>query len=199
MVEATLNPGGGGIMDMAFAARGDFLALSGVDSARVGADAGVFKGGEGTLALVGAVLAAVVTVLVIGFAGLVFLIGGAFGVAGFFADGVTFLAGTAFFAGTAFLATPFFTTTGFLTGTAFFFNAGFEAGTGFLAATGFLVATVFFVATGFLTATVFLAGAFTVLALGFAAATLDLLLALLSLECFVDFNANLPTGWRRVR
>ena len=186
-------------MDMAFAARGDFLALSGVDSARVGADAGVFKGGEGTLALVGAVLAAVVTVLVIGFAGLVFLIGGAFGVAGFFADGVTFLAGTAFFAGTAFLATPFFTTTGFLTGTAFFFNAGFEAGTGFLAATGFLVATVFFVATGFLTATVFLAGAFTVLALGFAAATLDLLLALLSLECFVDFNANLPTGWRRVR
>ena len=181
MVEATLNPGGGGIMDMAFAARGDFLALSGVDSARVETDAGVFKEGEGTLALVGAVLAAVVTVLVIGFAGLVFLIGGAFGVAGFFADGVTFLAGTAFFAGTAFLATAFFTTTGFLTGTAFFFNAGFEAGTGFLAATGFL------------------AGTLTTLALGFAAATLDLLLALLSLECFVDFNANLPTGWRRVR
>ena len=180
-------------MDMAFAARGDFLALSGVDSARVETDAGVFKGGEGTLALVGAVLAAVVTVLVIGFAGLVFLIGGAFGFAGFFADGVTFLAGTAFFAGTAFLATAFFTTTGFLTGTAFFFNAGFEAGTGFLAATGFLIAT------GFLTATVFLAGAFTALALGFAAATLVLLFALLLLECFVDFNANLPTGWRRVR
>jgi hypothetical protein len=193
MVEATLSPGGGGIMDMAFAARGDFLALSGVASARVGADAGVFKGGEGNLALVGAVLAAVVTVLVIGFAGLVFLIGGAFGFAGFFADGVSFLAGTAFFAGTAFLATAFFTTTGFLTGTAFFFNAGFEAGTGFLAATGFLIAT------GFLTATVFLAGAFTALALGFAAATLVLLFALLLLECFVDFNANLPTGWRRVR
>jgi hypothetical protein len=187
MVEATLNPGGGGIMDMAFAARGDFLALSGVDSARVGADAGVFKGGEGNLALVGTVLAAVVTVLLTGFAGLVFLIGSAFLVAGFFAGAVTFLAGMAFFAGTAllagtaFLATAFFTTTGFLTGTAFFFDAGFEDGTGFLAATGFL------------------AGAFTALALGFAAATLVLLLALLLLECFVDFNANLPTGWRRVR
>jgi hypothetical protein len=36
------------------------------------------------------------------------------------------------------------------------------------------------------------------LALGFVAATLVLLLALLLLECFVDFNANLPTGWRRV-
>jgi hypothetical protein len=74
-----------------------------------------------------------------------------------------------------------------------------------LTATGFLGATAFFVATGFLTATVFLAtagflaGAFTTLALGFAAATLGLLLALLLLECFVDFNANLPTGWRQVR
>ena len=198
-------------MDMAFAARGDFLALSGVDSARVETEAGVFKEGEGTLALVGAVLAAVVTVLLTGFAELVFLIGSGFCVAGFFADGVTFLTGTAFFAGmaffagTAFLATAFFTTRGFLTGTAFFFDAGFEAGKGFLAATGFFIATAFFVAAGFLTATVFLAttgflaGAFTVLALDFVAATLDLLLALLSLECFVDFNANLPTGWRRVR
>ena len=186
-------------MDMAFAALGDFLALSGVDSARVETDAGVFKGGEGTLALVGAVLAAVVTVLVTGFAELVFLIGNAFLVAGFFADDVAFLAGTFFLAGTAFFTTAFFTTTGFLTGTAFFFDAGFETGTGFLAATGFLVATTFFVATAFFVATGFLAGAFTALALGFAAATLVLLLALLLLECFVDFNANLPTGWRRVR
>jgi hypothetical protein len=53
MVEATLNPGGGGIMDMAFAARGDFLTLSGVDSARVEADTGVFGEGAGALALVG--------------------------------------------------------------------------------------------------------------------------------------------------
>jgi len=198
-------------MDMAFAARGDFLALSGVASARVEADAGVFEESAGALVLLEAVLAAVVTVLVTGFAELVFLIGSDFLIAGFFADGVAFLAGTAFFAGkaffagAAFLATAFFTTTGFLTGTAFFFNAGFEAGTDFLAATGFFAATAFFVATGFLittgflAATGFLAGTLTTLALGFAAATLDLLLALLSLECFVDFNANLPTGWRRVR
>jgi len=199
MVEATLSPGGGGIIDMAFAARGDFLALSGVDSARGRADTGVFDASADALVLLEAVLEAVVTVLVTGFAETGFLTGGAFLTAGFFAAGVAFLAGTAFFAGTAFLATAFFTTTGFLTGTAFFFNTGFEAVTDFLAATAFLAETAFLATTGFLTARVFLTGAFTTLLLGFAAATLDLLLALLSLECFVDFNANLLTGWRRVR
>ena len=82
-------------MDMAFAARGDFLALSGVASARVEADAGVFEGSAGALVLLEAVLAAVVTVLVTGFAELVFLIGSDFLIAGFFADSVAFLAGTA--------------------------------------------------------------------------------------------------------
>ena len=107
MVEATLNPGGGGIIDMAFAALGDFLALSGVDSARVETDAGVFKGGEGTLALVGAVLAAVVTVLVTGFAELVFLIGNAFLVAGFLQMSLLFWQARFFSLGQLFWQQPF--------------------------------------------------------------------------------------------
>ena len=85
-------------MDMAFAARGDFLALSGVASARVAADAGVFEESAGALVMLEAVLAAVVTVLVTGFAGLVFLIGSAFLVAGFFAGGVAFFFTAAVFA-----------------------------------------------------------------------------------------------------
>jgi hypothetical protein len=78
MVEATLSPGGGGIMDMAFAALGDFLALSGVASARVEADAGVFEGSAGALVLLEEVLAADVTVLVTGFEEMGFLTGDAF-------------------------------------------------------------------------------------------------------------------------
>ena len=64
-------------MDMAFAARGDFLALSGVASARVEADAGVFEGSAGALVLL-EVLAADVTVLVTGFEEMGFLTGDAF-------------------------------------------------------------------------------------------------------------------------
>ena len=63
-------------MDMAFAARGDFLAVSGVDSVRADTDTAVFD--AGALVLLEAVLVAVVTVLVTGFAELDFLIGSAF-------------------------------------------------------------------------------------------------------------------------
>jgi hypothetical protein len=143
-------------MDMAFAARGDFLALSGVDSARVETDAGVFKEGEGTLALVGADLAAVVTVLEVAFEETVFLTGSGLGATGFFLAGIAFLA-----------ATGFLTTTGFLEAMAFLAGTAFLV-TGFLAITFF--ATTFFAAT-FLAAG-FLAGAFLAafLAAGFFAA-----------------------------
>ena len=197
MVEATLSPGGGGIMDMALAARGDFLVVSVLEpSGRATAAGVVFAEGAGTLALVGADLAAVVTVLEVAFEETVFLTGSGLGATGFFFAGITFLAATgfltttgfleamAFLAGTAFLvtgflaitffATTFFATTFFATG---FFTEGFFV-TAFLTTTAFFVGVVFFAATVFFTA-------------GF--------LALLLLECFVDFNANLPTGWRRVR
>jgi len=161
MVEATLKPGGGGIMDMALAARGDFLAVSVEESARP-ATAGVvvFK----------ADLTEVVTVLEAGLAEADFLAAsGVLAAAGFF-EGTTFLAATTFLAGTAFLATAFFVATVFLTVTAFF------GGEGFLAATG----------------------VFKAFALGFAAVTLVLLMALLWLECFTDFNAILLTARRGV-
>jgi hypothetical protein len=197
MVEATLSPGGGGIMDMALAARGDFLVVSVLEpSGRATAAGVVFAEGAGTLALVGADLAAVVTVLEVAFEETVFLTGSGLGATGFFLAGIAFLAATgfltttgfleamAFLAGTAFLvtgflaitffATTFFVTTFFATG---FFTEGFFV-TAFLTTTAFFVGVVFFAATVFFTA-------------GF--------LALLLLECFVDFNANLPTGWRRVR
>jgi hypothetical protein len=197
MVEATLSPGGGGIMDMALAARGDFLVVSVLEpSGRATAAGVVFAEGAGTLALVGADLAAVVTVLEVAFEETVFLTGSGLGATGFFLAGIAFLAATgfltttgfleamAFLAGTAFLvtgflaitffATTFFVTTFLATG---FFTEGFFV-TAFLTTTAFFVGVVFFAATVFFTA-------------GF--------LALLLLECFVDFNANLPTGWRRVR
>jgi hypothetical protein len=197
MVEATLSPGGGGIMDMALAARGDFLVVSVLEpSGRATAAGVVFAEGAGTLALVGADLAAVVTVLEVAFEETVFLTGSGLVATGFFFAGIAFLAATgfltttgfleamAFLAGTAFLvtgflaitffATTFFATTFFATG---FLTEGFFV-TAFLTTTAFFVGVVFFAATVFFTA-------------GF--------LALLLLECFVDFNANLPTGWRRVR
>jgi hypothetical protein len=192
MVEATLSPGGGGIMDMALAARGDFLVVSVLEpSGRATAAGVVFAEGAGTLALVGADLAAVVTVLEVAFEETVFLTGSGLGATGFFFAGIAFLAATgfltttgfleamAFLAGTAFLVTgflaiTFFATTFFATG---FLTEGFF-GTAFFTTTAFFVGVVFFAATVFFTA-------------GF--------LALLLLECFVDFNANLPTGWRRVR
>ena len=217
MVEATLKPGGGGIMDMALAARGDFLAFSGVDSTRTagGEDAVVFKGSEGALDLVEADLVADVTVLVTGFADAGFLVGSAFLATGFltvvlvffvgtaFLTDTVFLVGVAFFAVVTFLAdTAFLAATGFLAGTAFFLTAGFLATTAFFEAADFFTDTTFLTVTGFLAEAVFFAGTFNALALGFATATLvlplALLLALLSLECFVDFNANLLTGWRRV-
>jgi hypothetical protein len=191
MVEATLNPGGGGIIDMALAARGDFLAVSGEESARP-ATAGVvvFK----------ADLTEVVTVLDAGFAEAVFLTGRDFLATGDFFEGTTFLAGTAFFAGAAFLATTgFLAGTAFLAGSTFLADTTFLAGaaflaTAFLAATVFLAGTAFFLGKGFLAAT----GVFTAFALGFAAVTLVLLMALLWLECFTDFNAILLTARRGV-
>ena len=179
-------------MDMALAARGDFLVVSVLEpSGRATAAGVVFAEGAGTLALVGADLAAVVTVLEVAFEETVFLTGSGLGATGFFFAGIAFLAATgfltttgfleamAFLAGTAFLVTvflaiTFFATTFFATG---FLTEGFF-GTAFLTTTAFFVGVVFFAATVFFTA-------------GF--------LALLLLECFVDFNANLPTGWRRVR
>ena len=177
-------------MDMALAARGDFLVVSVLEpSGRATAAGVVFAEGAGTLALVGADLAAVVTVLEVAFEETVFLTGSGLGATGFFLAGIAFLAATvleamAFLAGTAFLvtgflaitffATTFFVTTFLATG---FFTEGFFV-TAFLTTTAFFVGVVFFAATVFFTA-------------GF--------LALLLLECFVDFNANLPTGWRRVR
>ena len=203
MVEATLKPGGGGIIDMALAARGDFLAVSGEASTRPEVAGGVvFKAG----------LTEVVTVLDAGFAEAVFLTGRGFLATGDFFEGTTFLAGTAFLAGAAFLAT-----TGFLAGTAFLATTGFLAGTAFFAGTAFLAATTFlagaaFGATVFLVAMVFLTGTafflgkgflaatgfFTAFALGFAAVTLVLRMALLWLECFTDFNAILLTARRGV-
>jgi hypothetical protein len=197
MVEATLSPGGGGIMDIALAARGDCLVVSVLEPSGRATTAGVvFAEGAGTLALVGADLAAVVTVLEVAFEETVFLTGSGLVATGFFFAGIAFLAATgfltttgfleamAFLAGTAFLvtgflaitffATTFFVTTFLATG---FFTEGFFV-TAFLTTTAFFVGVVFFAATVFFTA-------------GF--------LALLLLECFVDFNANLPTGWRRVR
>ena len=189
-------------MDMALAARGDFLVVSVLEpSGRATAAGVVFAEGAGTLALVGADLAAVVTVLEVAFEETVFLTGSGLVATGFFFAGIAFLAATsfltttgfleamAFLAGTAFLvtgflaitffattffATTFFATTFFATG---FFTEGFFV-TAFLTTTAFFVGVVFFAATVFFTA-------------GF--------LALLLLECFVDFNANLPTGWRQVR
>ena len=179
-------------MDMALAARGDFLVVSVLEpSGRATAAGVVFAEGAGTLALVGADLAAVVTVLEVAFEETVFLTGSGLGATGFFFAGIAFLAATgfltttgfleamAFLAGTAFLVTvflaiTFFATTFFATG---FLTEGFF-GTAFFTTTAFFVGVVFFAATVFFTA-------------GF--------LALLLLECFVDFNANLPTGWRRVR
>ncbi len=197
MVEATLKPGGGGIMDMALAARGDFLAVSVEESARP-ATAGVvvFK----------ADLTEVVTVLEAGLAEADFLAAsGVLAAAGFF-EGTTFLTGAAFFVAAAFLATA-----GFLAGTTFLAATTFFAGTTFLAATTFLagtafLATAFFVATVFLTGTAFFGGegflaatgVFKAFALGFAAVTLVLLMALLWLECFTDFNAILLTAGRGV-
>jgi len=180
MVEATLKPGGGGIMDMALAARGDFLAVSVEESARP-ATAGVvvFK----------ADLTEVVTVLEAGLAEADFLAAsGVLAAAGFF-EGTTFLTGAAFFVAAAFLATA-----GFLAGTTFLAATTFFAGTTFLAATTFLAGTAFLGGEGFLAAT----GVFKAFALGFAAVTLVLLMALLWLECFTDFNAILLTARRGV-
>ena len=185
MVEATLKPGGGGIMDMALAARGDFLAVSVEESARP-ATAGVvvFK----------ADLTEVVTVLEAGLAEADFLAAsGVLAAAGFF-EGTTFLTGAAFFVAAAFLATA-----GFLAGTTFLAATTFLAGTAFLA-TAFFVATVFLTGTAFFGGEGFLAatGVFKAFALGFAAVTLVLLMALLWLECFTDFNAILLTARRGV-
>ena len=185
MVEATLKPGGGGIMDMALAARGDFLAVSVEESARP-ATAGVvvFK----------ADLTEVVTVLEAGLAEADFLAAsGVLAAAGFF-EGTTFLTGAAFFVAAAFLATA-----GFLAGTTFLAATTFLAGTAFLA-TAFFVATVFLTGTAFFWGEGFLAatGVFKAFALGFAAVTLVLLMALLWLECFTDFNAILLTARRGV-
>jgi hypothetical protein len=203
MVEATLKPGGGGIMDMALAARGDFLAVSVEESARP-ATAGVvvFK----------ADLTEVVTVLEAGLAEADFLAAsGVLAAAGFF-EGTTFLTGAAFFVAAAFLATAgflagttFLAATTFLAGTTFFAGTTFLAATTFLAGTAFL-ATAFFVATVFLTGTAFFwgegflaaTGVFKAFALGFAAVTLVLIMALLWLECFTDFNAILLTARRGV-
>jgi len=102
--------------------------------------------------------------------GAAFFVAAAFLATAGFLAGTTFLAATTFLAGTAFLATAFFVATVFLTGTAFFW------GEGFLAATG----------------------VFKAFALGFAAVTLVLLMALLWLECFTDFNAILLTARRGV-
>ena len=185
MVEATLKPGGGGIMDMALAARGDFLAVSVEESARP-ATAGVvvFK----------ADLTEVVTVLEAGLAEADFLAAsGVLAAAGFF-EGTTFLTGAAFFVAAAFLATA-----GFLAGTTFLAATTFLAGTAFLA-TAFFVARVFLTGTAFFWGEGFLAatGVFKAFALGFAAVTLVLLMALLWLECFTDFNAILLTARRGV-
>ena len=184
-------------MDMALAARGDFLVVSVLEpSGRATAAGVVFAEGAGTLALVGADLAAVVTVLEVAFEETVFLTGSGLGATGFFLAGIAFLAATgfltttgfleamAFLAGTAFLVTGFLAITFFATT---FFATIFFA-TGFLTegffVTAFLTTTAFFVGVVFFAATVFFTAGF---------------LALLLLECFVDFNANLPTGWRRVR
>ena len=204
MVEATLNPGGGGIMDMALAARGDFLVVS-VELSTRGTDTGAD-------ALVGGDLAADVTVLDTGFKGTVFFTGRGFLATGFFLAGMAFLEAAGFFTATGFLIE-----TAFLAGTAFllisFFATAFLLATFLLATfllgafllTAFVVTAALFKGVGFLTAaaffaaTTFFAGDFTALVLGLPAATaLVLLLALLLLECLVDFNANLLTGWRRV-
>ena len=173
-------------MDMALAARGDFLVVSVLEpSGRATAAGVVFAEGAGTLALVGADLAAVVTVLEVAFEETVFLTGSGLGATGFFFAGIAFLAATGFLEAMAFLAGTAFLVTGFLAITFFattFFATGFLTegffGTAFFTTTAFFVGVVFFAATVFFTA-------------GF--------LALLLLEFFVDFNANLPTGWRRVR
>ncbi len=179
-------------MDMALAARGDFLVVSVLEpSGRATAAGVVFAEGAGTLALVGADLAAVVTVLEVAFEETVFLTGSGLGATGFFFAGIAFLAATgfltttgfleamAFLAGTAFLVTGFLAITFFAT---IFFATGFFTEGFFVKA--FLTTTAFFVGVVFFAATVFFTAGF---------------LALLLLECFVDFNANLPTGWRRVR
>jgi len=199
-------------MDMALAARGDFLAVSTVElSGRAAVEGVGFAEGAGALALVGEDLAADVTGLDAGFEETVFLTGNGFLATGVFLAGTAFLAVTGFFETTAFLAGTTFLATIFLLAGFFaitFFATTFFA-TDFLAAdflgVAFFTTTAFFVGVGFLVATVFfttatfLAGALTILDMGLALVALVLLLALLSLECFVDFNANLLTGWRRVR
>ena len=189
-------------MDMAFAARGDFLAVSVVLSVRTTTGGVTFAEGAGTFVFAVEGLAAVVTVLDAGFEGEVFFTGSGLGAAGFFLGGLAFGEATGFFT-----ATGFFGATTFFAGTPFLLTA--LGATAFLAttflATTFLAATAFFAGVGFLTeatfftTTAFLAGALAALPLVLATVALVLLLALLSLECFLDFNANLLTGWRRVR
>ena len=106
-------------MDMALAARGDFLVVSVLEpSGRATAAGVVFAEGAGTLALVGADLAAVVTVLEVAFEETVFLTGSGLGATGFFLAGIAFLAATgfltAFFVGVVFFAATVFFTAGFL-------------------------------------------------------------------------------------
>jgi len=188
VVEATLSPGGGGIIAMALAARGDFLVTSATGAvAPVGVGLGlpaadlaavlsffweedlvalftdegaVFAGGD-FLAAAEVLDAANDTLLersAVGVLTTAFLAGTAFLGAGFL--GVTTLLAAGFFTVTVFLAAAFFAGDAFLEASGFFTVTVFLAGV-FFTGSGFL-AEVFFglglAATGFFGAT-FLAGA----------------------------------------
>ena len=188
MVEATLSPGGGGIIAMALAARGDFLVTSatgavapvgvglGLPAADLAAvlsffweedlvalftDEGAVFAGVDFLAAAEVLDAANDTLLersAVGVLTTAFLAGTAFLGAGFL--GVTTLLAAGFFTVTGFLATAFFAGDAFLEASGFFTVTVFLAGV-FFTGSGFL-AVVFFglglAATGFFGAA-FLAGA----------------------------------------
>ena len=203
MVEATLSPGGGGIIAMALAARGDFLVTSatgavapvgvglGLPAADLAAvlsffweedlvalftDEGAVFAGVDFLAAAEVLDAAKDTLLersAVGVLTTAFLAGTAFLGAGFL--GVTTLLAAGFFTVTVFLAGVFFTGSGFLAEV--FFGLG-------LAATGFFGAT-FLAGAGFLTAALALAGT------GFLAGALCLAFTLELALCLVCFTVLL--------
>ena len=203
MVEATLSPGGGGIIAMALAARGDFLVTSttgavapvgvglGLPAADLAAvlsffweedlvalftDEGAVFAGVDFLAAAEVLDAANDTLLersAVGVLTTAFLAGTAFLGAGFL--GVTALLADGFFTVTVFLAGVFFTGSGFLAEV--FFGLG-------LAATGFFGAT-FLAGAGFLTAALALAGT------GFLAGGLCLAFTLELALCLVCFTVLL--------
>ncbi len=89
-------------MDMALAARGDFLVVSVVLSVRATTGALTFAEVAGALVLAGDDLVAVVTVLDAVFNGAVFFTGSGFLAAGFFLGGLAFGVATGFLTATGF-------------------------------------------------------------------------------------------------